>query len=275
MTGSWLGATGPWLLDLGNLKPLLTALVLPPTGPLLLLLAGLWLMHRRRPRVSWRARTCVAMAVLGLWALSCQRTAIWLENHLLPVLSPVQPAQLAAAQVQAVVVLGGGIEANAPEYGSTQLNALSMERLRYGIWLSKQLQVPIAFAGGIGWGNAAPAGQPALPAEATIAARVAHEVYGMPIGLLESQSRDTRENGALMAPLLLKGGLTRIALVTHAWHMPRAMAAFAHKGLEVVPAPMGFTSGYERPALDALPSGHGMAASRRILREWLGLQLGR
>ena len=130
----------------------------------------------------------------------------------------------------------------------------------------------------MGWGNAdkptagtLSAPRPAL-AEAVIAEQVAPHTYGVPVTLADSQSRDTRENGENMARLLRQRGITRIALVSHAWHLPRSLQAFAGKGLTVIPAPMGFTGPYERPLLDALPSGHGLAASRRVLREWLGLQ---
>lgn len=269
-----------WLASLGSWKPVLTALVLPPALPLLVLLAGVWLLWRKRPAVSWLGRFLAAGAFLALWLLSCQSVAVWLDRALLPQYAAVTPAQLQHRHVQAAVVLGGGILQNAPEYAGAQLNAMSMERLRYGALLARTLDVPLAYAGGIGWGNAdkpAPGDlanpRPAL-AEAVLAESAAPQTYGVTVAFADAQSRDTRENGANMARLLQARGMTRIALVTHAWHMPRSMRAFSGKGLEVSAAPMGFTGPYERPLLDALPSGHGLAASRRVLREWLGLQLG-
>lgn len=264
-----------WAAVAGVAKPILTALLLPPAGPLLALLPGLLLIWRRRPNVSWSGRLWIAAALVALWTLSCQSTAVALGRHLLPSHAPASVQMLRQQQVQAVVVLGGGIEPYAPEYGGPQLNALSMERLRYGVWLARELQVPLAFAGGVGWSQAAhAAGQPPVPAEADMAGSVALQVLGHPIAIIDSRSRDTRENGLYMTELLLQRNIRHIALVTHAWHMPRAMRAFDGRGLQVHAAPMGFTGLYERPLLGALPSAHGLTASRRILREWLGLLLG-
>jgi hypothetical protein len=39
----------------------------------------------------------------------------------------------------------------APEYGVGNLAAPSLERLRYGLWLSRSTGVPVAFSGGVGW----------------------------------------------------------------------------------------------------------------------------
>lgn len=263
------------MMDWGVLKPLLTALAMPPTSPLLVLLAGLWLLWRKRPRPSWAGRFLVGFGVLSLWLLSCQSMAVWLDRSLLTQYPAVTAAELKQRQVQAVVVLGGGIAMNAPEYGAPQLNPQSMERLRYGALLARTLDVPLGYAGGIGWGNGSTRPGEASPAvaEAGIATQTSPQSFGVPVAFADAQSRDTRENGEQMARLLQQRGITRIALVTHAWHMQRSVRAFSGKGLELVPAPTGFTGPYERPLLDALPSGHGLAASRRVLREWLGLLL--
>lgn len=277
LPGFQLPDAGAWLLSLGAWKPVLTALVLPPTLPMLVLLAGFWLLWRARPLVYWPGRLLVFTGFAALWLLSCQSVAVWLDRTLLPQYPAQTAAQLQQRQIQAVVVLGGGISVDTPEYAGPQLNAMSMERLRYGALLARALKLPLGYAGGVGWGNAdkTSAGTLTAPlAEATLAEQAAPQTYGISVAFADARSRDTRENGENMAQLLRERGITRIALVTHAWHMPRSMAAFAGKGLDVVPAPMGFTGPYERPLLDALPSGHGLAASRRVLREWLGLRLG-
>ena len=67
--------------------------------------------------------------------------------------------------------------------------------------------------------------------------------------------------------------MTRVALVTDSWHMPRAAAAFSAAGLQVTPAPMGFPVAGERPVLQWLPSVGGLALSRTVLREWLALRV--
>jgi uncharacterized SAM-binding protein YcdF (DUF218 family) len=172
----------------------------------------------------------------------------------------------------AIVVLGGGAEPYAPEYGAGSLSRDSLERLRYGLWLGRQSGWPVAFSGGLGW--AARAGEP----EADVAARIAREDFHQPLRWVENTSRDTRENAALSVVLLKNAGVTRIVLVTHGWHMQRARALFdgaaAASGLHIEPAPMGLADSSQLPVLDWLPSSDGFRQTRLVLREWLGLRLG-
>jgi uncharacterized SAM-binding protein YcdF (DUF218 family) len=254
-------------VDFGTFKPLLTSLALPPLAPLLLALLGLLLAFKRR-------RGGLALAALSLvllWLLSCHGIAVWLARNALPQFAPTFAAQLKAGKVQAIVVLGGGLLPKAPEYGQSQPRAATAARLRYGIALARQSGLPVAFSGGVGW--AANGAQAA--SEAEVAARVAQQDYGVALRWLEAQSRDTSGNARLLTPLLQRDGVQRIALVTDAWHMPRAVAAFERAGLTVTPAPTGFILPVERDLLEWLPSANGLLASREVLREWLALAAGR
>ncbi len=250
---------------LGEFKAIAAALLLPPASPLLLAAAGLlWLRHSF-------GRLLIAAGLLALWLLSANAVAVWLAQRVLPqvsVLEPSRQTQLGASGVQAIVVLGGGMQPVAPEYGQAQPSASTAARLRYGIQLAKRSGLPLAFAGGVGWSNA---GQ-AVPSEASTAQIFAAE-HGLTLRWLESQSRDTAENAARMHDLLAPAGIHNIALVTHAWHMPRSQALFEKAGFTVLSAPMGFVLPSERPLLEWLPSAHGLTASRTVLREWLALQV--
>ena len=252
------------LLALGSYKPVLTALLLPPTSLLLCLPLGWWLMRFSRPL----GRGIMLLAGLMLWVLSTQSAAVWMSRNLLPQYPALSPEQVQQQNVQAIVVLGGGIKGFSPEFGRTQLNADSMQRLRYGVFLSKQLGLPLAYSGGVGWAQT-----PDLPSEASIAKETTPLEWNTTIAIVEGDSRDTYENGLLMHQKLQERGITRVALVTSAWHMPRALKNFTFDDLTVVPAPTGFISPYESPLLDLLPTGHGLMNSRTVLREWLGLLL--
>jgi uncharacterized SAM-binding protein YcdF (DUF218 family) len=59
--------------------------------------------------------------------------------------------------------------------------------------------------------------------------------------MLESTSRNTRENALATRDALAALDIDRILLVTTALHMPRA-AAFHAVGFDVKPFPVGFTS---------------------------------
>jgi len=269
-------------LGIAAWKPVLTALLLPPVPLLFAIVIGAWMM-RPRPGASARRGMWLVMAgVLGLWLSACSGFAGVLQAQLLDASPALSAARLAELKSQApaapgkpgiaIVVLGGGAEPYAPEYGGGSLSRESLERLRYGLWLGRQSGWPVAFSGGLGW--AARAGEP----EADIAARIAREDFQQPLRWVENASRDTRENAARTLPLLKQAGVTHIVLVTHGWHMQRALAMFedaaAASDLHIEPAPMGLAESSQLPVLDWLPSSDGFRQTRLVLREWLGWRLG-
>jgi uncharacterized SAM-binding protein YcdF (DUF218 family) len=244
----------------GDLKPVLAALVLPPTGPLLLALIGIAIATRRRT-----AGVTLALVGIGLsWLLATNGFGLVLSHYLLPPIPAVQPRQL--QQVQAIVILGGGVLPEAPEYGSPQLGPHSMERLRYGAWLARRSGKPLAFSGGLGWGNGPTQREP----EASVAQRVLQEDYGLALRWTEDRSRDTAENADRSAQLLQPAGVRRIALVTSAIHMPRAAAEFRRAGFEVLPAPTGFPSRRGNALMEWLPTPDGAVLCWFVIREALG-----
>jgi uncharacterized SAM-binding protein YcdF (DUF218 family) len=252
-------------MQAGELKPILAALALPPAGPLLLALAGLaW--------ARWRRRAGTALAVLAiaaLTALSCQGVALLLARGILPQVAAAQARDLQS--VQAIVVLGGGVDRDTPEYGSPQLGAFAYGRLRYGAWLARRSGKPLAYAGGQGWSALGSGQEP----EAQVARRVVRDDYGLALRWLEDRSRDTRENADFIAQAMRPDGILRIAVVTDSWHMPRAVHYFRAAGFEVVPAPTGFPQTQGNGVLQWLPSAEGLLLSRQVLREWLALRVAR
>ena len=254
---------------LGVWKPLLTALVLPPFPFLLALLLGArWLATRRG--LGW---FLILLSVGALWLTATEGMARWAQPLLLtnaPALTRDRVSQLkteAVSKRMAIVVLGGGAEKYAPEYFEGNLTGPSLERLRYGLWLSRQTGIPVAFTGGSGW--AAAGG----PSEADMAARIAAADFKQALKWTENKSRDTAENAAMTTPMLQNARVKHLLLVTHGWHMPRAMAAFKKYGaatLSIEAAPMGLARIDEVGPLDWMPSTHGFRRNRQIIHEWLG-----
>jgi uncharacterized SAM-binding protein YcdF (DUF218 family) len=257
------------VLGLGAWKPLLTALVLPPFPFFLTLLLGArWLRTRRG--LGW---FLILLSLAGLWLSATEGVARLIQPLLLtkaPVITRDRMAELKAEALKtrmAIVVLGSGAEKFAPEYSEGNLTGPSLERLRYGLWLSRQTGIPVAFTGGSGW--AAADG----PSEAETAGRIAAADFKQPLKWIENQSRDTSENAAMTVPILQGAGVQKLLLVTHGWHMPRAMASFkkfggASMGMEA--APMGLARIHEVGPLDWMPSTHGFKRNRQVLHEWLG-----
>lgn len=207
-------------------------------------------------------------AFATLWLLSCQAVVVWLAQTVLPQYPPATALQLKANKVQAIVVLGGGTLPQAPEYGAAQPNRFTASRLRYGVWLAKQSGLPVAFTGGSGWA----AGATAQTTEADVARRVAQEDYGFTFRWLENQSRDTGENARLTAPMLRRDGIERIALVTDALHMTRAIREFERTGLVVTAAPTAYVLPTRSALLQWVPSADALHDATRLAHEVLGLQ---
>jgi uncharacterized SAM-binding protein YcdF (DUF218 family) len=208
-------------MDLFLAKKMLAALVLPPTGPLLLALLGLLLLQWR-PRLG---RVLAWLGVLSLLALSLPPVA-----HLL-VRSFDQRGPLdfrQALDAQAIVILGGGVRRGAAEYGGDTLGRLTLERVRYGALVARKTKLPILASGGAVYG-----GTP----EAVLMKKALEEEFGVPVRWTEIRSRDTRSNAVESAAILLPLGISRVLLVAHSLDMPRAGAEFASAGLRVTPAP--------------------------------------
>jgi uncharacterized SAM-binding protein YcdF (DUF218 family) len=245
---------------LGSLKPMLTTLVLPPAGPLLAMLVGWWLARRTRTL----GRALVILSWVGLWLLSTQGAAAWMAQHLLPQVAPATPVTVRAFAPQAVVVLGGGAQPLAPEWGGPALSPSSRERLLMGQHWAAQLRLPLMFSGGRSWGAS---GTQTL-SEAAIAAREAVRT-GVPITWQETDSRDTHENARRTAAWLALQGVQRALVVTHAWHMPRAQYEFAQTTLQIMPVPVGYIQAESARLLNWIPSAGGLLETRSVLREAL------
>ncbi|MEO7009232.1 MAG: YdcF family protein [Caldimonas sp.] len=262
------------LLGIESWKPIFAALLLPPVPLLVLVLIGARLMLPRRG-LGWFV---IVLGVVLLWLTSCQGAAQFASRLFLhpPAALSFDRIKELKAEVQArhpiaIVVLGGGMEPYAPEYGVGNLRHGSLERLRYGLWLGRETGAPVAFSGGIGHAQT-----DAMP-EAQIAARIAAQDFGRPLKWVEDSSRDTRENALRSLALLGPAGIDHIVLVTHEWHMPRALRAFreaAGSTVQIEAAPMGLARGGEVAALLWMPSSAGYTEMRDVLHELLGLAAG-
>lgn len=95
--------------------------------------------------------------------------------------------------------------------------------------------------------------------------------FAVPVKWVEGNSDNTLENARMSHATLKTAGITRIYLVTHAWHMPRATRAFQQAGFDVVPAPTAFTTRYETTLLTFLPRAEALLDSRWFLHELIGM----
>lgn len=229
-------------------------LVLPPAGPLLIVLAGLWLL-RVRPQLG---RALAIGGALLLWLLATPAVADRLER-----LSERYPPLALAQQPQAeaVVILSASARTDAPEYGSDAPNQETLERIAYGAYVARATGLPVLVTGG------------ALYEKRPIAAAMAQFLerdFNTPVRWIEGRAHDTHENALFSAAMLAPAGVHRIILVTGAMHMARSVDEFRSAGFEVIPAPVHLLSHESWTPLRVIPEIEGLERSHAALYELLG-----
>lgn len=241
------------------LNRLLEAILLPPFGPILWIVLGLALLGKRPRLGRTLAWTGVTVSVALMSPLTVGVLLAPLEAA--PVL---QPEGLRG--VGAIVILGGGRRAYAPDFDGETVNRLTLERLRYGARLARSTGLPVLVSGGVASAE--------FRSEASLMQQTLIEDFGIEPRWLEERSVNTGENARYSAALLKHDGIDSVVLVTHAAHMLRAQRYFEAAGLKVMPAPTGFQSG---PGFDFdllpgwLPSGNSAYAGWYAAHEWAGL----
>ena len=242
------------------LTKIVAALVLPPGGNLLLGVAGLALW--RRARVLALLLLTASFVTLYLFSMPKVGDALFEDLESFPARLP---GAALAEEVGAIVVLAGGRNRNAPEYGGETVAFRTLVRLRYAARLQHESGLPLLVSGGRVH-DIEPASEAALIKD------VLENELNVPVRWLEERSRNTAENASYTAELLREENIAAIILVTHAAHMPRAAEAFEGQGVRVYAAPTGRRTGHgtSTPVLDWLPSADALATSRIALHEYLG-----
>lgn len=230
------------------------ALLLPPTGLLLLALGALiGLRHAPRARVA-----VVAGALLALLASSLPVVAFALLRALEP--PPLDDRALSSAQ--AIVILGGGRNRTAPEWGGVTLNGFTLQRVRYGAKLARQSALPVLVTGGAPDGGGR--------AEGDLMRAVLQDELGVAVRWVDNTSANTRANARFTAARLLPQNLRRVVLVTDAWHSARAGAEFERHGLQVIHAPTGLAGARPFSPYQLVPNVESLRFVHIALREWVG-----
>jgi uncharacterized SAM-binding protein YcdF (DUF218 family) len=86
----------------------------------------------------------------------------------------------------------------------------------------------------------------------------------------EERSKDTWENAAFSAAMLRNAGIHSVYLVTHAWHMRRAIIAFRAAGLTVTAAPVAMDEPPHFGFHSLVPLVSSWQTSFYALHEWVG-----
>lgn len=241
--------------------------VYPLSWILLLLLLALIASWRGRRR--W-VHACLITAFVGTYTLSLPPVARMLTKSI-EQRYPAPPAidrSSGAARYDAVVVLAGGVSRRGGLRHEDQLGPKSLERLLCGRTLMAAGVAPLLILSG---GNADPFAD--HTPEAEIMVRALRSLGPTPGEVrVEPRSRTTYENAVETRTLLGPG--PRIALVTSALHMPRAMALFTQQGLSATAFPCEYLTGPREAGIwEYLPDLLYFRQSAEAINEWVGLWL--
>ena len=240
-----------------------TELLVPPVNLALIAMFAFFFLRRR----TGRAVVGVALAGLIVLALPVVGNALIASLERLPEPRASGPG---AAAPGAIVVLGAeirhgrGPDADVREDASDlDIGPLSLERVRAAAALHRRTGLPILASGGL------VSVEPV--AVATVMAQSLANDFGTPPRWVETRSRDTWENAQFSADLLRAAGISTVYVVTHAWHMPRALLAFRNAGITAVPAPVRLDAWPRLTWRDFVPSDAGWQLSYFGFHEWIGL----
>jgi uncharacterized SAM-binding protein YcdF (DUF218 family) len=235
-----------------GLRNLLASLALPPLL-LLALVIMLGLLGWRGRRGAALAASCAAAMVMLLATPLAAGLLAGSLDHEMP------SASTAALGPGAVIILGADVAHGA---AGPDIGPLTLERLRAGAALHRRLGLPILVTAG-----------PAGPGEPSLAALMAESLrvdFGVSARWIEPAATDTRDNAQLSTAMLRGDGIAAAHLVTHAWHMPRAIEAFTRAGLVVQPAPVRRLRLPDGRLSDMVPRPDHLALSWFAMREWAG-----
>ncbi len=237
------------------LTNLVSAFLLPPLSLIVLGAVGV-LLFKSRPVLG---KLLVVAALTLFYILSTPFVA----DTALQTLETSTTSSLANIEVQAIVVLGSGTYFKAPEYGGHTVSRYGLERIRYGAHMHRSTGKPLLVTGGgpLGIGSS----------EAEQMKSVLENDFHVPVKWVENASNNTRENAYNSFAVLKSDGITHIALVTHAWHMPRAIREFEQAGFKVIPVSTAYTTRYKTDLLAFIPTAGALLKSRLFLHEIIGM----
>jgi uncharacterized SAM-binding protein YcdF (DUF218 family) len=238
------------------MKSLLLSLVMPPTGFVTLIIIGLLLRgrwHRIGRRLTWAAAVCLLLFSLPIVSYSA---LVALETDL-----PTTPP--ADHPPQAIVVLGAETIRSTQGAIRFRPGLLTLDRLRSAAALQRQTGLPILATGGVSTEQTLAVG---LVMEQSL-----HDDFRTPARWVEWKSRDTWENARYSADILRAEGITSVYVVTHAWHMKRALLAFQDTGLIVTAAPTPLDNMGDPDFGDFMPRASVWQTGYYAMHEWIGL----
>lgn len=250
------------------LKKAVAFLFMPLSVCVVLMLAGLWLLDRPERERRKLGRRLVAAALLALLVFSNNQVSLWLVRPLEKPFAPIAEIPPGAAvpgalaRCRYIVVLGGGHGDADFLPATSKLSTSALGRITEGVRLLRLIPDARLIVTG--------PGEEGRPTHASILAQAA-VALGAPADRIVKveQVRDTEDESRAVRSLI---GDAPVALVTSAWHLPRAAALFRQAGVDILPCPADFLAkprdGWHLDALFCEPES--LSRSTYALHEYLG-----
>lgn len=247
------------------LRKLIGTLLMPLPLSLVLMLAGLALLGSFR-------RTGIVLLVVGfIWLAAASnhtlssRWAASLEGRHPPIPELTQPSDLPPelVRVRWIAVLGAGHSDGGHASATSRLSGSALARLVEAVRLKNQLpDAQLVFFG------------PGKPGHRTHAEIL--QIAAVSLGVSKTSTRlepDVRDTADEVRTLAALANGEPVALVTSAWHLPRAVALAEKQGVNVVPCPADFAF---RPDVEADERWwafdvSSLSRTTKAVHEWLGL----
>lgn len=243
---------------------LLRLWILPPRLNFLFIIVGFLISQH----LKLAGQIIIAIAFISLWSFCTPITAQLLFNHLQYQYPQLQINKIVKKNPSAIIVLGGGSWTDPTAKYGYDLSIATKERLRYAAQLYHQTHFPIITSGG--------APKKTIPPESELMKKGLWDYFKTPVTWQENKSRNTKDEGMYMVPILQMHHIKTAYLITDAWHMPRSMHIFDHflknTGTKMVAAPMGYTVLLSKKKVsNYLPSFNALNMSITMMHEYIGM----
>ena len=241
-----------------QLTKLLSLLVYPLSQALLLLLLALL------ARLVGGTRSVTVLLLIAVaWLYAC--STAYVADLLMASLESDYPARTVSRieRADAIVVLGGATN------GATHGNRLAdvndqADRLLHALALYKAGKAPVIVVSG---------GSRSWEAPESVLMSEILQAMGVPEDAIieERVSRNTLENARYTRDVLAKHNLSRVLLVTSAFHMRRAETMFRLQGVDVIPSATDYQVLHTPPLVPRwLPRVEDLQRSTYAIREYVG-----
>jgi uncharacterized SAM-binding protein YcdF (DUF218 family) len=211
--------------------------------------------------LSWRRVGAAVVLASSLCLFAASTPA--LSSLLLREAEAELPRDVRFPGAQAIVVLAAGVRLGDGTEIQDRLGPRAFERLALAAEAHRRLRLPVAVSGGPVHGSHV--------TEGALMRAALKEQFAISVAWIEERSRNTWENAAYTAELLRPAKVETVVVVSHAWHLPRALWAFERARLKALPWPAPRTPQRLSRVEDYLPSLEALQDSFHALHEMAGM----